>query len=177
MNTPESLNPSTSVSGRRIWHTSFHTSRPAALIGARVCASGGIVMARHRSRKVRELSPLLQRLIEAAKRSGVDSEGTDISGVPEVLREFGALARWAIPIHGVFLPNNEALVRLAERMARECLDKDQARRELSEALYAVADFHQRDAIETAVNHMLSVSDEAYFYAGIAFGLTMAERHE
>jgi hypothetical protein len=131
-------------------------------------------MARHRSRKVRELSPLLQRLIDAAKRSGVDSEGADISGVPEVLREFGGLARWAIPVHGVFLPNNDALVSLAERMARECLDKDEARREFNEALKGVTDFHQRDAIETAVNRMLSVSDEAYFYAGLAFGITLAD---
>lgn len=132
-------------------------------------------MARHRSRKVRKLSPLLERLIESAKRSGVDSEGADISGVPEVLREFGGLARWAIPAHGVFLPNNDELVRLAERMARERLDMDEARRAFQDALSAVSDFQQRDAIETAVNHMLSVSDEAYFYAGISFGITLADR--
>jgi hypothetical protein len=134
-------------------------------------------MARHRSRKVRELSPLLQRLIEAAKRSGVDTEGADISGVPEVLREFGGLARWAIPVHGVFVPNNEVLVRLAERMARERLNMQDAKREFEEALKSISDFHQRDAIETAVNHILSVSDEAYFYAGVAFGITLADRRQ
>jgi hypothetical protein len=132
-------------------------------------------MARHRSRRADELSPLLVRLIEAAKRSGVDSEGADISGVPEVLREFGALARWAIPVHGVFLPNNDEVVGLAARMARERLGMDEAKREFKNALNVVADFHQRDPIETAVNHLVSVSDEVYFYAGLAFGITMADR--
>ena len=38
---------------------------------------------------------------------------------------------------------------------------------------AVESFGQRDPIESAQNHLRAVSDEAYFYAGLAFGVTLA----
>jgi hypothetical protein len=61
-----------------------------------------------------------------------------------------------------------------DRVAQQCLDLEEARRELKEALSAVVEFAQRDPIESALNHVRSASEEAYFYAGLAFGLTFAE---
>jgi hypothetical protein len=130
-------------------------------------------MARHRSRKADGLPPVLVRLIRAAKHAGKDGEGVDITAVPEVLRDFGALALWAIPVYGVFVPNRDEIGVAIARVAREHLGMDEARSELREALRAVERFEVRDPIESAVNHVLSVSDEAHFYAGVAFGATLS----
>ena len=131
-------------------------------------------MAPKRFRKSEGLSPLLVRLIEAAEHSGEDAEGRDIRGAAQALREFGQLAEWALPIHGVFVANNEDLSTTVERVAKQHLDWEHARREVREALEAVESFGQRDPIESAQNHLRAVSDEAYFYAGLAFGVTFAE---
>ncbi len=61
-----------------------------------------------------------------------------------------------------------------DRVARQYLDLEKARRELKEALSVVVEFAQRDPIESALNRVRSASEEAYFYAGLAFGLTFAE---
>jgi hypothetical protein len=130
-------------------------------------------MASKRFRKSEELSPLLVRLIKAAEHSGEDAEGRDIRGAAQALREFGQLAEWALPIHGVFVANNEDVSTTVERVAKQHLDWEDARREVREALDAVEVFGQRDPIESAQNHLRAVSDEAYFYAGLAFGVTLA----
>jgi hypothetical protein len=117
---------------------------------------------------------LLVRLIEAAQHSGEDAEGRDIRGAAHALREFGQLAEWALPVHGVFVANNEHISATVERVATQHLDWQDARREVREALDAVESFGQRDPIESAQNHLRAVSDEAYFYAGLAFGVTLAD---
>jgi hypothetical protein len=61
-----------------------------------------------------------------------------------------------------------------DRVARQYLDLEEARRELKEALSVVVEFAQRDPIESALNQVRSASEEAYFYAGLAFGVTFAE---
>ena len=131
-------------------------------------------MSPHRSRKAKGLPPLLVRLIQAAKDSAKDAEGRDIRGAADALREFGALARWALPIHGLFVPNNNEVSTIVERVAKEHLDLEEARREFREALKVVEVFAHRDPIESAHNHVQSVWDEAYFYAGLAFGVTLAD---
>lgn len=131
-------------------------------------------MSRKRFKKAATLSPLLVRLIEAAERSGDDAEGRDIRGAARALREFGDLATWVLPVHGLFVPNNNDVCMVVDRVAREHLDLDEARREFMEALSVVVEFAQRDPIESAHNHVRAASEEAYFYAGLAFGLTFAE---
>lgn len=61
-----------------------------------------------------------------------------------------------------------------DRVARQYLDLDEAGGELKEALSVVVEFAQRDPIESALNDVRSASEAAYFYAGLAFGLTFAE---
>jgi hypothetical protein len=131
-------------------------------------------MSRKRFKKAPALSPLLVRLIEAAERAKSDAEGGDIRGAARALREFGDLATWVLPIHGLFVPNNNEICMAIDRVARQYLDLDEARGELKEALSVVVEFAQRDPIESALNHVRSASEEAYFYAGLAFGLTFAE---
>jgi hypothetical protein len=131
-------------------------------------------MSRRRFKKAAALSPLLVRLIEAAERSGDDAEGRSIRGTAKALREFGDLATWVLPVHGLFVPNNSDVCMVVDRVAREHLDLEEARREFKEALSVVVEFAQRDPIESAHNHVRAASEEAYFYAGLTFGLTFAE---
>ena len=131
-------------------------------------------MARKRFKKSERLSPLLVRLIDAAEHARADAAGRDIRGAAQALREFGQLALWALPIHGVFVPNNSNVMMIVERVATQHLDWDEAKSEVREALKAIESFAERDPIESAANHLRAVSDEAYFYAGLAFGVTLAE---
>jgi hypothetical protein len=131
-------------------------------------------MARKRAKKSERLSPLLVQLIEAAEHAGRDADGGDIRGAARALREFGRLALWALPIHGVFVPNNNDVSLIIQRVAKEHLDWEEARGEVRAALSAVQTFEMRDPIETAENHLRAVSDEAYFYAGLAFGVALAD---
>jgi hypothetical protein len=130
-------------------------------------------MVRKRARKSERISPLLVQLIEATEHVGRNTEGSDIRGTARVLREFGRLALWALPIHGVFVPNNNDVSLIIQRTAKEHLDWEEARGEVRAALDAIETFGLRDSIETAENHLRAVSDEAYFYAGLAFGVTLA----
>lgn len=131
-------------------------------------------MSRHSLRAGKGLSPVLVRVIQAAKASGEDAEGRDIRGAADALQEFGALALWALPIHGLFVPNNNNVCVIVDRVAKKHLGREEARRAFQEALKVVELFEHRDPIESAHNHVQSVSDEAYFYAGLAFGVTLAD---
>jgi hypothetical protein len=42
------------------------------------------------------------------------------------------------------------------------------------ATSAIESFTKRDEVESAANHIRAVSDMAYFYSGLAFGITLAE---
>jgi hypothetical protein len=131
-------------------------------------------MARKRKRKTERLPTLLVRLIEAAENAGTDAEGGDIRGAARALREFGLLALWALPIHGIFVPNNNNVSLVIQRTAKDHLEWEEARSEVRAALGAIETFDLRNPIESAENHLRAVSDEAYFYAGLAFGVTLAE---
>lgn len=118
--------------------------------------------------------PRLERLVQAARTARHDAEGGDTRAVARVLDEFGRLASWAIPVHGLFVPNNNDVCAAVESAARAHLGLDPARRELARRLKAVPVFEQRDAIETAQTQVRHVYDEAYFYAGVAFGVTFVD---
>jgi hypothetical protein len=139
----------------------------------RTCAEGEI-MPRHRSSKARALPQALVRLIDAAEKSKTDSEGSDIGSAAEALRELGELAFWALPVHGVFVPNNNDVAVGITKIANKHLGLKKARREFTDALAAVELFENRDRIESANNHLQTVSDAAYYYAGLTFGLTLAD---
>jgi hypothetical protein len=110
--------------------------------------------------------------VEAVELHGVDAEKRDIKGVAPALRELGDLALWALPICGVFVPNDEEVSLVIERVATRHLGLQEARTEFRKALATVEPFDQRDAVESAHNQIRTATEEAYFYAGLAFGITM-----
>jgi hypothetical protein len=116
---------------------------------------------------------MLARLIRAVEEHGRDAEGRDIKGTARALREFGVLALWALPICGVFVPNDDQISVVVDRVAAEHLGLEEARSDFREAMAKVENFDRRDAIESAHNQIRSVSEEAYFYTGLAFGITIA----
>jgi hypothetical protein len=61
---------------------------------------------------------------------------------------------------------------IVERVATRHLGLKEASRDFQEAVGNVEAFDRRDAIESAHNQIRSVTEEAYFYAGLAFGITM-----
>jgi len=119
-------------------------------------------MARRRSSGDGSLPPLLVWLIKAAKRSDKDTEGADLGGTPEALRVLGALASTALPIHGVFVPNNPDICIEIQRVSKAYLGYEEARREFRMALKMIEAFEHRDPIESAHNHLRSVEDVAFF---------------
>ena len=131
-------------------------------------------MARHRSSKTQALPRALVRLIHAGQQSRTDSEGADVTGAADALRELGELALWALPIHGVFVHNNNEVAVRITKVANARLGLKEARREFTDALNAIELFENRDRIESANNHIHTVSDAAYYYAGLAFALTLAD---
>jgi hypothetical protein len=115
---------------------------------------------------------MLARLIRAVEQHGHDAEGRDIKGTARALRELGDLALWALPICGVFVPNDDQISIIVDRVAAQHLGLGEARTEFRKAMANVEAFDRRDAIESAHNQIRSVSEEAYFYAGLAFGITI-----
>ena len=130
-------------------------------------------MSPRRSTKSVGLSPVLTRLIDAAEQHGEDAEGRDIKGAAQALREFGSVALWVLPIHGVFVPNNNAVSMIVDRVATRHLGLKDARAEFREALAGAEPFDRRDPIDVAHGRVRSVAEEAYFYAGLAFGVTLS----
>lgn len=123
---------------------------------------------RSRSRQLSDLSPTMRLLIKAAERECPP-------GHAEALVDLSALALRKVPSRGLFEPGTRdepeffadiesvAKAHLAFGGARSAwngaLDKAHLSRDL------------RDDIETAALHLQGVSETAYFYAGLAFGLT------
>lgn len=124
-------------------------------------------MARHRSRNRTPLPRLLMRLVHAA--TTLPPPAPDAA-----LREFGHLALTWIPARGVFVPNDEQISTLVEQVATEHLNLGVPRKAFFRVVKEVEPFELRDAIGVAQNHLQSVSDEAHFYAGLAFGVTIAD---
>jgi hypothetical protein len=125
------------------------------------------IMARHRRGEARPLPHALVRLIHAAEDSGNRESG-------RALRELGQLALTTIPNNGVFVAHENDIEMAIERIARSHLGLGEARREFREATRVIESFKQRDPIESAHHHIESVNDEAWFFAGLAFGLTLVD---
>jgi hypothetical protein len=110
----------------------------------------------------------LGRLIQAAERECPP-------GHAAALRDLTALALHKVPARGIFDPaargEHELFVAI-ERVAQLHLELGDARTTWRHALDAVTpELDRRDELERAALQVQSVSDTAYFYAGLAFGLT------
>lgn len=101
-------------------------------------------------------------------------------GHASALRELTALALHKVPSRGIFDPGvrgEEDMFAAIESVAKAHLDFVEARVAWRKALDAGGvNLEQRDALEQAALQVQSVSDTAYFYAGLAFGLVFVYVH-
>jgi hypothetical protein len=122
------------------------------------------------SRQAGGLAPLLLLVIEALEAQN----NRDRQREAYALRAFGELARVEIPGRGVFAPTDSELYEVIESIAARHLGFAPAAKALRRQLGAVEPFATRDAVASAANHVRTISDLAYFDAGLAFGITFAE---
>jgi len=122
---------------------------------------------RSRSIALADWPPALRNLVRAAELECP-------RGHAEALLELTALAFRKIPARGIFDPAAKGepdVFAAIESVARAHLDLTEARAAFTTALDAAAlGLDQRDAIERAALQAQTVSETAYFYAGLAFGL-------
>lgn len=115
-------------------------------------------------------SALLRVLVESidARRS------PDHPDIGKALCAFGQLARLQIPAGGVFPLSNDQLFDAIDGVAVTHLDLSGARAALDAALAVVEPLSSRNEIEVGVDHLCAVLNVAYFHAGLAFGVTLAD---
>jgi hypothetical protein len=120
-----------------------------------------------RSESLAEWPPALRRIIRAAERECP-------TGHAQALRAFTALALTKVPARGIFDPTTrgeQELFAAIEAVAQTHLELSDARAAWRTALKAAAlDLEIQDEVERAALQVRTVSDTAYFYAGLAFGL-------
>ena len=126
-----------------------------------------------RSRRTEQpvrLPPLLVCLIHAAKQAPYEPAGR--IGHDAALTDLALWALVRVPSEGALAPDGSHALTTIQNIATRHLQFDEARKALKEALAVIEPFQTRDAIESAYNHMQSVSDRAYYYAGLACGITL-----
>ena len=115
------------------------------------------------------LSPYLMSVIAA-----LEQDAAERPGEAQALRAFGELALVQIPRRGVFAPADGELYSPIATIADRHLGLRVSRTAFLDATAAVEPFARRDEIQSAANDFQTVSDLAYFYAGLAFGVTFAD---
>jgi hypothetical protein len=116
------------------------------------------------------VSSLLKLLVESleARRNPEAPE------VALALVELGKLARLQIPARGVLPFSDDQLFDAIDAIAVKHLNLAAAREEMNSAVARVEPLASRDEIEVAVDHVCAVLNVAYFNAGLAFGVTLAD---
>ena len=116
------------------------------------------------------ISPLLRLLAEALDAR--DEAGQPPSGA--ALCELGQLARIRIPVRGALPLSDDQLFNEVDGVATKYFDLGAAREALDTALKQVEAPSTRDELEVAVDNLCAVLNVAYFNAGLAFGVTLAD---
>jgi hypothetical protein len=127
-------------------------------------------MARSIKKSPEALPPLLHHLVEVLK----EQESSDRPGEAAALQAFGGLALVQVPSRGVFAPKEGELQEAIDQIAKKHLGLQKPQQTFFRATAAVEPFSKRDEIESAANHLQTISDLAYFYVGLAFGITFAD---
>jgi hypothetical protein len=130
-------------------------------------------MSSRRVRRFDALQPplLLARVIDAARFA--PDHRSERTGHATLLEELSQWAVLYVPANGVLAPGDEPAYDVIEAAAVRHLDYEKAREAFSQALKSVA-LNDRHAIEEARNWLQAGSDVAYFYAGLACGITLAD---
>ncbi|MGH9158790.1 MAG: hypothetical protein ACRD2X_02225, partial [Vicinamibacteraceae bacterium] len=125
-------------------------------------------MSRRRGKQATEaLPPLLVRVIRAAERQGKSDEA-------QALAAYAHYALFTIPTEGVLPRDDYELFNGVERLARKHLGLTAARRAFSRTITSIEPLERRDRIDSAATALQAESDAAYFDAGLAFGITLAD---
>jgi hypothetical protein len=133
-------------------------------------------MARGRSRKAAgALAPSLELIIKALEEHHLETGLR--RGESDALRALGELAATQVPARGVYASSESDLDKAIDQIANKHLGFKTPRKEFFDATAGVEPFALRDRIESAANHLRTVSDTAQFYAGLAFGVTLVEFKE
>ena len=115
------------------------------------------------------IPPLLRLLSEALEaRLGAQP----LAGA--ALYELGQLARLRISIRGVLPLSDDQLFDEIDGIATKHSDLSNVRQAVDAALAHVEPLAARDEIEVAVDHLCAIVNVAYFNAGLAFGITLAD---
>ena len=122
-----------------------------------------------RRRKRGRVAPVLELLIDS-----LDGQGSENArAAARSLRALSELAAVEVPGHGVFsAAERDEVFSAIDRIANAHLDFARARRAFTAATERVTDFELRDEIQVKATEVRTVSDRAYFLAGIAFGMTL-----
>jgi hypothetical protein len=132
-------------------------------------------MARRRSRSftTADFPPTLRHLVRVAT---IECP----AGHADAFSALASLALHKVPVRGIFDPGTRdepELFAAIESVAVAHLHMSQARAAWRQALKAAQlPLDRRDDIETAALQVAGVSDTAYFYAGLAFGLVFVDLH-
>jgi hypothetical protein len=118
------------------------------------------------------LPPLLVRVIHAARLAPDDP--VDRAGHDAALSELGQWALVYVPSHGVLAPAEDDAYTAIQKVAVRHLQYGKARASWSKALRAIESIELRSEVESSQNWMQSESDNAYYYAGLACGITLAD---
>lgn len=120
------------------------------------------------------LPPLLVDVIRAAAHAARHDPRANRRGEAEALAQLGRMARLAMPSRGVLAPVDDDLYQDIHRIARKHLGYRSASRSFRAGLERVETFENRDAIETAHAAVVNATSVAYYYAGLAFGVTLGD---
>jgi hypothetical protein len=114
-------------------------------------------MSRRRPPKAAGALPLTLELIAKALDEHHAQTG-DRQGESDALRAFGELALKQFPARGVFAPIESELDSAIDNIAKRFLGFEKPRKEFFDATARVEPFAKRDEIESAANHLRSVSE-------------------
>jgi hypothetical protein len=122
---------------------------------------------RSRSATLVDWPPTLRQLVRAAELECPP-------GHAQTLRDLTVLALRKVPSRGIFDPavrGEDELFTAIESVARAHLELTEARASWRSALdVAALPLERRDEIERTAVEVQSISETAYFYTGLAFGL-------
>jgi hypothetical protein len=119
------------------------------------------------------LPPLLVQIVKAALDSERFDPGNDRTGHADALVEFGHLAGTAVPARGALAPIDNELYTAFDEVAAAHLGLAEDTATLDAALKGLEALPMREPISAAANALRTTSDVAYFYGGLAFGITLA----
>jgi hypothetical protein len=121
--------------------------------------------------KQSDISPLLVRVIDAARYAEDYDSAEDRSGHANALQLLGRLATLVVPARGVLAPAEDELYKFINGVTATYLGDSDHRKDFNQLLAKIEPPETRHSIEAVFTQVICASDTAYFYTGLAFGVT------